>query len=78
MLRTLAKLLVAGACLGVDLLVRRALVLRRRHSAIGMAEAGRRGNDGRRGGSAFFGAAYALRVAELHDIVVLFQRKLKR
>jgi hypothetical protein len=30
------------------------------------------------GSLAFFGVAYALRVAELHDIVVFVQRRLRR
>ena len=72
MLRTLAKLLIAGACLGaicwfgVDWFFGAGIPRSEYRKLVGV------GVTVLAGGAAFFGAAYALRVAELHDIVVLF------
>jgi putative peptidoglycan lipid II flippase len=78
MLRTLAKLLVAGACLGVvcwlgvHWFFAAGIPRSEWRKLVGV------GTTVAAGSLVFFVAAYALRVAELHDIVVLFQRKLKR
>ena len=71
MLRTLAKLLVAGACLGavcwfgVHWFFGAGIPQSEWRKLVGV------GTTVAAGSVAFFGAAYALRVAELHDIVVL-------
>lgn len=78
MLVTLAKLLMAGACLaaicwlGTRLFFATgaAQTLWRQLLGVGVTVAA--------GTGVFFGAAYALRVAELHDIVVVLRRKLAR
>ena len=78
MLRTLAKLSLAGAvlalvCFGGQWLFFRALadlrIWQKMAELIVVIAAG---------GAAFFGVAYLLRVAELHDVVVLVRRKLRR
>ncbi len=78
MVRTLTKLLVAGACLGavcwlgVHWFFGAGIPRSEWRKLVGV------GTTVAAGSLAFFGAAYALRVAELHDIVVLVQRRLKR
>ncbi|MGI9089088.1 MAG: murein biosynthesis integral membrane protein MurJ [Chthoniobacterales bacterium] len=78
LLRTFAKLLVAGACLGAVCWLGRQFFF-----AHGIPR-----SEWQRlvgvlttviaGGAVFFGAAYALRVAELHDLVAVVRRKLGR
>jgi putative peptidoglycan lipid II flippase len=78
LLRTLAKLLVAGACLGavcwfgVHWFFGAGIPRSEWRKLVGVVTTVAAGSV------AFFGAAYVLRVAELHDIVVLVQRKLRR
>jgi TRAP-type C4-dicarboxylate transport system permease small subunit len=78
MLRTVAKLLVAGACLGaicwlgVRLFFGAGIPTSEIHKLVGVL------CTVFVGGAVFFGAAYLLRVAELRDLVEVAQRKLRR
>ena len=78
MLRTLAKLLVAGACLGAVCWSGRWLFFSsgipdsELHKGIGVL------TTTAAGGAVFFGVAYLLRVPELHDLVDVVRRKLRR
>jgi putative peptidoglycan lipid II flippase len=77
MLATLANLLVAGACLGtvcwlgLHWFFGSGRPQTELHKIIGV------GTTVIAGGTVFFGAAYLLRVAELHDLVEVMQRKLR-
>ncbi len=78
LLRTFAKLMVAGACLGavcwlgVQMFFANGIPHAEWRRLVGV------GSTVIAGGAVFFGAAYALRVAELHDLVEVVRRKLDR
>lgn len=79
MLVTLAKLLLAGACLAVVcwlgahfFFAGEVTQTTKWHRLLGVTL------TVSAGAATFFGAAYLLRVAELHDLVVVAQRKLRR
>ena len=78
LLATLGKVLIAGAvlagiCFGAQFVFFQSLQgLRIWHKAIGV------GIAVAIGGGAFFGVAYLLRIAEVHDVVTLVRRRLGR
>jgi len=78
MLKTFGKLMIAGACLGgvcwlgTHLFFTAGIPRSELQKLIGV------GTTVIVGSAVFFGAAYLLRVAELHDLVEVVQRKLRR
>jgi hypothetical protein len=78
MLITIAKLLAAGACLaavcwfGGQFFFAAGVPQTTLHRLLGVTV------TIAAGAAAFFGASYLLRVAELHDLLAVVQRKLRR
>ncbi len=78
MLRTFLKLLLAGACLGAICWLGRHWFFASDFPQTTVHRVFGVGTTVIVGSAVFFGTAYLLRVAELHDLVEVVQRKLKR